>query len=128
MTATNDEEMENSDKKDDFADAKKNGRIMEIDAATFIKLTTLKMEEIKREREEKRVKKGEVDKTGSKEDDYADAKQIEELMDMDQEKCLKLKKKENQDRGASNRVAVRVVDSSTFMKLKSDLFGAARYV
>ena len=44
--------MNNPRKKDDIADAKQIGGIMEIDAATFIKLTVLKMEEIKREREE----------------------------------------------------------------------------
>ena len=73
------------------------------------------------------MKKGEeMEQNGSVENVHADVKQIEEMMDMDQEKCLKLKEKENQDKGERNTVAVRVVDSSTFMKLKSELFGAAR--
>ena len=120
--------MNNPRKKDDIADAKQIGGIIKIDAATFIKLTALKMEEIKREREEKRVKNGDVEKNGSKEDDYADAKQIEEMMDRDPETFLKLKKMENQDRGGSNTVAVEVVDSNSYSKLKSELFTAARYI
>ena len=120
--------MNNPHRKDDIADAKQIGGIMKIDAATFMKLTALKMEEIKREREEKRVKNGDVEKNGSKEDDYADAKPIEEMMDRDPETFLKLKKMENQDRGGSNTVAVEVVDSNSYSKLKSELFTAARYI
>ena len=74
------------------------------------------------------MKNGDVEKNGSNEDDYADAKQIEEMMDRDPETFLKLNKMENQDRGGSNTVAVEVVDSNSYSKLKSELFTAARYI
>ena len=89
----------------------------------------LKFKNIQREREEKKVKKGEeMEQNGNIKDIHADVKQIEEIMDMDPETFLKLKKMENQNGGASNKAAVRVADSSSYMKVKSDLFAAVRYL
>ena len=76
----------------------------------------LKIENIQREREEKKVKKGEeMEQNGNIKDIHADVKQIEEIMDMDPETFLKLKK-------------IRVADSSSYMKVKSDLFAVVRYL